>query len=184
MPPLYFHGNYNGYKEHNNTIWQSKFSATKLFFNIVTTISSAFSPAMESGCMPRSQNSAPAEVTHCCHCWNAPPTASLCLYPLVGLHKHSTRVDECQWVHFFFPAWLRLIFKCPHKLGLLNLSLCPKLPVYHLPLAQGFIWVSFSCLDELSSRIFPFRLGFLGFIMKFTSWSFALGWCQCCCGGV
>ena len=46
MPPIHFHGEYNSYKEHNNTTWQSKFSSTKhYFFNIVTTISCAFSPA-------------------------------------------------------------------------------------------------------------------------------------------
>ena len=33
-------------------------------------------------CMPCSQQSTPAEVFHCCcyHCWNTPPTTSLCSY--------------------------------------------------------------------------------------------------------
>jgi len=35
MPPIYFHGNYNRYKGHET-----------LFFNIVTTIGYALSPAM------------------------------------------------------------------------------------------------------------------------------------------
>jgi len=33
MPPIYFHGDYNRYKEHNNTIGWSKFSATKHYFS-------------------------------------------------------------------------------------------------------------------------------------------------------
>jgi len=33
MPPIYSHGNYNRYKEHNRTIWQSRFSATEIFFS-------------------------------------------------------------------------------------------------------------------------------------------------------
>jgi len=38
---------------------------------------------------------------HCCHCWNAPPTASLFSYPPFALLKHSSNVNECQWVPFF-----------------------------------------------------------------------------------
>jgi len=38
---------------------------------------------------------------HCCQCWNAAPTASLCSHPLFGPHKCSASCDECQWVHFF-----------------------------------------------------------------------------------
>ena len=33
MPPIHFHGNYNRYKEHKNTIWQRTFSATKHYFS-------------------------------------------------------------------------------------------------------------------------------------------------------
>ena len=33
---------------------------------------------------------------HCHHCWNAPPTTSLCSHPLFDLHKHSASIDECQ----------------------------------------------------------------------------------------
>ena len=43
--------------------------------------------------------------SHCYHhCWNAPPTASLCSHPLFGLYKHSESVSECQWVQLL-PAW-------------------------------------------------------------------------------
>ena len=38
---------------------------------------------------------------YCRCCWNASPTTSLCSHPLVGLHKHSASIDECQWVSFF-----------------------------------------------------------------------------------
>ena len=44
---IYFHGNYNRYKEHKNGVVAEQILSYKiLFFNIVTTISSAFSPAM------------------------------------------------------------------------------------------------------------------------------------------
>ena len=41
-------------------------------------------------------------MTHCrCHyCWDAPPTTSLCSHPLLGLHKRSPSVKECQWLAF------------------------------------------------------------------------------------
>jgi hypothetical protein len=38
----------------------------------------------------------------CRHCWNAPPTASLCSHPLFGLRKRSASVDECQRGPIFF----------------------------------------------------------------------------------
>jgi len=37
----------------------------------------------------------------CHHCWNTPPTASLCSHPLFGPHKCSASVSWCQWVRFF-----------------------------------------------------------------------------------
>jgi len=49
----------------------------------------------------------------CHHCWNAPPTASLCSHPLSGLHKHSASIKECHWVPLF-SAWRNSVthFKC------------------------------------------------------------------------
>ena len=39
---------------------------------------------------------------YCCHhCWNAPPTASLCSRLLFDLHRCSASVDKCQWVPSF-----------------------------------------------------------------------------------
>jgi len=46
MPPIYYHGNYNRYKEHNNTNWKQILSYKMLFFNIVTTIKYALLPVM------------------------------------------------------------------------------------------------------------------------------------------
>jgi hypothetical protein len=44
---------------------------------------------------------------YCCHCWNAPPTSSLCSHPLFGLCKHSASVDECQLVQFFLHGGIK-----------------------------------------------------------------------------
>ena len=41
----------------------------------------------------------------CCHCWNAPPTISLCLHPLFGLHKYSVTVNECQFFSHGVIKW-------------------------------------------------------------------------------
>ena len=38
------------------------------------------------------------------HCWNVPPTTSLCSHSQFGFHKHSASVSECQWVPFFAPG--------------------------------------------------------------------------------
>jgi len=52
------------YKEYSNCIWQSKYSATRiLFFNIVTITSYAFLPAMNKSLHANSYGSAPVEVT-------------------------------------------------------------------------------------------------------------------------
>jgi len=60
-----------------------------LFFSIVTTVSYLFPPAMNKSLNAVLRKSAQVEVTHCHHhhCWNAPPTASLCSHPLFGLQK-------------------------------------------------------------------------------------------------
>ena len=83
-------------KEHNNTVF------------ITVTVSCAFLPALNKSlhaanltiCM--AVQNVPCLPCCCHHCWNTPPTASLCSRPLVGLHKCSTSIDECQWVPFFF----------------------------------------------------------------------------------
>jgi len=97
----------SGYREYNNTIWQSKFSATEqYFFNRAITTSCAFSP---------SKNKSP----HCTLvkiCTSGGGTLSLApllkctthfltvLHPLFGLLKRSANISEHQWVQFF-SAW-------------------------------------------------------------------------------
>ena len=48
MPPICFHGNYNRYKENNNTVWQSKFSITKHYFS---TLSSPLATLFHQRCL-------------------------------------------------------------------------------------------------------------------------------------
>ena len=40
---------------------------------------------------------------HCLHCWNVPPTASLCSHSLFGFQQCSANINECQsqWMPFF-----------------------------------------------------------------------------------
>ena len=57
MPPIYFHGNYSRYKEHNNALIEQILSYKTLFFDVVTTIAYALSPAMN--------NSLHAALVHC-----------------------------------------------------------------------------------------------------------------------
>lgn len=105
MPPVDFHESCNRYKEHNNTIWQNKFSATKHFFNTVTIISYAFLLAMNKNlcamlltiCMTVRN----VACLSCCyrHCCNAPFSASVCSHPPFGVHKCSANV--CEWQFFF-----------------------------------------------------------------------------------
>jgi len=74
MPPIYFHGNYNRYKEHN-TIWQRKFSATKHCFQIyLLPLAMLFCQPWRRACMLQSWKTAPAEVTNC---FTAAMTSSL-----------------------------------------------------------------------------------------------------------
>jgi len=47
MPPIYFHGNYNRYKEHDNHLTEQILSYTTLFISRVTTVSCAFLPVMK-----------------------------------------------------------------------------------------------------------------------------------------
>jgi len=70
------------------------------FFNGVTTISKFI-------CTNWLRHSSFCGVTavhghllcYCHHCWNALSTASLCSYPLFGLHQRSANVDECLFLH-------------------------------------------------------------------------------------
>ena len=100
MPPVCFHGNDNWYKEYNNTISKSTFSATKHCSSTVTTISYVFSPVMN--CMPSSHKSALVEVTHCWYhqCWNALPHCAH-VHWLVSRNAQqvSMSVNGCHFFH-------------------------------------------------------------------------------------
>ena len=94
---------------------------------------------------------ASAEVTHCCsyHCWNTPPTASLCSHPLFGLLKHSASISKCQWVPFF-PIWWRN--SIPHhcfihaSMSDTTVSDCPSASICHMATTCNGMWVGRFCL--------------------------------------
>ena len=78
-----------------------------LVFNIVITVNYAFLLVMNKSlyaelvkiCMAICNMACLSH--HCCYCWTAPPTASLCSHPLFSLPECSASVSGCQWVHFF-----------------------------------------------------------------------------------
>ena len=78
-----------------------------LFLNTVITISYAFLPTVNKSlyvvllkfCTSRDDTLSQSV---------SPTTTSVCSQPLFGLHKHSTSVNECQWV-VFFSAWRNLM---------------------------------------------------------------------------
>ena len=46
-------------------------------------------------------------MTHCHHCWNAPPTTSLCSHPLLGLQKHSKVLMTVNGRHSFLHGGIK-----------------------------------------------------------------------------
>jgi len=73
---------------------RAKSSATKhIFFNVITTISYAFSPAMYRSLHQQGWPTV-AVIT-------AKKYHSLYSHPEFSLHKCLVRVNECQWVPFF-----------------------------------------------------------------------------------
>ena len=101
-----------------------------LFFNIVTTTSCVFSPAM---------NKSPSAVLIKIYtsrgylllllpllkCTTCP---SLWSYPLFGLHKCSANTDECQWCNFFCMKEFSHTPLCSISTSMsdVNLSDCPS----------------------------------------------------------
>ena len=63
---------------------------------------------------------------HCLHCWNEPPTTSLCWHPLFGPHKCSVSINEWQWRK----SVLHLCFTCSSVLDTI-LSNCPSVTICH-----------------------------------------------------
>ena len=91
MPPIYFHGNYNGYKQHSNSRVQQILCYRTLFFNTVTIISCAFSPVMNlCAAFVRISTSRGDPVT----------TAETHHSPSHYAHIHCL-ISICQWVQFF-----------------------------------------------------------------------------------
>jgi len=111
------------------------FSYKILFFNIVTNISYAFSPAMNK--------SLHAALIKICTSGGDPLSLSTLLKcathhltvltPLVVIQKHSVRTDKRQWVPFF-PAWMNsvtpLCFICISMSDTI-LSDCPFAAICH-----------------------------------------------------
>ena len=87
----------SGYREYNNTIWQSKFSATEqYFFNRVITTSCAFSPSKNKSphCTLVKICTSGGGTLPLAHCWNAPSTFSLCyIHCLVSINDQQTSVN-------------------------------------------------------------------------------------------
>jgi len=84
-------------------LWATILSQKTLYFDIVTTISYTFSTAMN-----RNLHAVLVAIWnmvcpshHCCQCWSATPTTSLCSHPLFGLHESSTNINQCLLVPFF-----------------------------------------------------------------------------------
>ena len=86
MPPIYVNGNYNRYKEHNSTIWQSKFSATKHYFSTQSSpLAYAFSPVTNKSLHTTCKNLHHLTVL----------SFTVCFY------KCSESINKCHWVQFF-----------------------------------------------------------------------------------
>ena len=121
MPPICFHRYYNRCKEHNSSIWWSKFSASKHRSNTVTTISSAFLPAMKKSlhacCASKNLHghperdlsfmSVPPLLKHTIHCltvltstvWS-PGTFSRCWWISVGaFFFHMKDISDTPLLH-------------------------------------------------------------------------------------
>ena len=74
----------------------------KVIFNIVTIFRYAFLLGMKKSLLAMLVKvcTSGGDRCHCRRCWNAPPTALQCSYPLFDLSKCSAS-GECQWVPFF-----------------------------------------------------------------------------------
>lgn len=84
------------------TLFKGANSATKRCFSQQSPplLAMHFHQQRRRACMLHSAKSAPAEVTHCCHCWSMHHPL-LCSHPLFCPCKCSGSVDECQWMPFF-----------------------------------------------------------------------------------
>jgi len=74
------------------------------------------------------------EVIHCCHCWNTPLTASLCLHPLFSLQKYSASVSGWYFYHMEESSYASLFHTHFHvRCHFVRLPLCCHL-------THGYWW--------------------------------------------
>jgi len=158
---IYFHGKYNRYKEHNNTV----LSCETLFCNIATTISYAFLPAMNKNLHAVLVNICMAvwNVAHlshgCCHCWNTPSTTWLCSNTLFGLHKYSASIHECQWRPFFLHGGIQHLCFINTFISDATLSECPSAAICRVTTTCNGILVGRSNLYCHPTNICLWRYG-------------------------
>lgn len=107
MPPISFCRNNNRCREYNNTVWQSKFSATEHHFSVPPPPLAVHFHQWWTRAACRALKICTAvqkatQLLHYCHrCWNAPLTTSLCSHPLLGLQKHSKVLMTVNGRHSF-----------------------------------------------------------------------------------
>lgn len=90
MPPIYFQGNHNRYKENSFLFSATKFSATKRYFSTQPPpLALHFRQQWRGACMllVKTCNSR-GDHCYCGHCWNQP---SLSSHPLFSLHQRYKR---------------------------------------------------------------------------------------------
>ena len=144
----------------------------KTIFCVVSAVSYTFSSAMKKSLYAVLTKTFTAEVTHChsCHCWNAPPTTSLCSHSLLCLHKCLSRIDECQWVPFFPHEGIQwhtfASYALPCQTPFYETALSGIIDLVFVKLMHQSSSVVFAILSELS-RYFPDFLNEILFLLCF-----------------
>jgi len=140
------------------TLFDRANSATNYYFSTVTTISCAFSLAMNKSLHAALVNISIAIQNmvcasfHCCHCWNSQPTASQRSHPLLDHRKHSANVNECQLVPFFLHERIQFHTFVSYALP------CQLLFCQTAPLLLSVTWqqnVTEYCWDDSTSTAGP-----------------------------
>jgi len=159
MPFIYFHGNYSSYEEHNNSISEGKFSATK--YNTVTSSSYAFLPAMNMSlyaALVKTCSSGGEPLFHSCYddvvCGKTLPMQSIFHWPK-QMEIRRCQVWSIPWMWHDSPAQSsKLLTLSTDKLGI------------------GSYWASF-CLRSGIIKIFAFTLWSeaLRYIAAWLTWA-------------
>jgi len=128
----------------------------------------------------------------CCHCWNTPPTISLC--SLFGVHKHFARINEYQWVQLFPHAGIRWrTFASYTFMSDTILSDCSSAAICHTATKCNGILVErfnlyccpsgdkgqYSEIGGITFRAVVIRLG-RTLILGQSNWNFSLHLFKCC----